>query len=215
MLRSPAFSSQVSTSASLAFLVVLAGATDSLMFSHSSELLAVYMSGNTSHLGVYLAQQKWQLAAPLASVVATFFVSATAGAWMGQRLGPWRGPVVLTITTLFLFVAGSLARKEYSLATVLCIAIAMGLLNQVLAKELGVTFITGSLIRLSRAIVERNTPAILNGVTHGVAWVAGAMTGAFMDRGLQSPTLLYLASAGIAGAFVSAAWISSRGTGAA
>ncbi len=194
----------------LAFLVMLAGGTDALMFTHSSDLLAVYMTGNSSRLGLFIVQHEWRLAAPLAAVIGTFFLSTTAGAWIGTRAGRWRGPVVLAIAAIPLGAAWFVAREEYSPGTVLCIAVSMGLLNQVLAKEPGVTFITGSLIRLGRAVVDRKVDAILNGATHWIAWIAGAMAGASLDLPFESPALLYLSAGAFAGALISAMWIASR-----
>ncbi|WP_345814510.1 YoaK family protein [Paraburkholderia sp. PREW-6R] len=188
----------------LCLLVAVAGMTDSLMFMHSSDLLAVYMSGNTSKLARSLALGQWPALAALAGVIAAFFATTTVAAWLGKFVGRWRATLNLALTAVLLCVAWPLAHEQYSAGAVMLIAAAMGALNQVLADEPGVTFITGALVRLSRSLVERDAHAVVTGVLRWLAWLAGAMIGTLLDIRVEAPTLLLLAIGTAMGALICA-----------
>jgi uncharacterized membrane protein YoaK (UPF0700 family) len=199
----------------LCLLVAVAGMTDSLMFMHSSDLLAVYMSGNSSKLGRSLALGQWPALAALAGVIATFFATTTFAAWLGKLVGHWRPSINLALTAILLCVAWPIAHEQYSPGAVMLIAAAMGAFNQVLADEPGVTFITGALVRLSRSIVERDAGAIVTGVLRWLAWLAGAVTGTLLDIRVEAPTLLLLALGTGIGALVCALRTRPPGTSVA
>jgi uncharacterized membrane protein YoaK (UPF0700 family) len=83
---------------------------------------------------------------------------------------------------------------------VLLVAVAMGLINQVLADEPGVTFITGTLVRLGRAIADVNLQAIGKDASRWLAWLVGAALGTLLDNRLEAFSALVFAIVFVVGA---------------
>jgi uncharacterized membrane protein YoaK (UPF0700 family) len=180
------------------FLMLLAGATDTLIFTHSKELLAVYMTGNSSKLGQSVAHGDWGTVLPLVAVIGSFVAATTLGAWLGKHAGRWREPLLMVILSLLL------ASEKFSVATVMLVAAAMGMLNQVLANEPGVSFITGTLVKLGRAVADGQRKDILIGVLRWIAFALGALAGALLEPQAKTLMLLLISSAAMAGALAMA-----------
>ncbi|WP_277964270.1 YoaK family protein [Pseudomonas sp. RIT-To-2] len=188
---------------SLLPLLALAGATDALMIVHSKDLLAVYMTGNSTKLGDFLALAEWARVAEIASVIAMFVFAATFATWLGDRGGRWRASLVLMLVGVLLMLAGPLAAQApqpYALATVLVVAAAMGALNQVRVDEPGVTFVTGSLVKLGRCLAGGRWLPATDALLRWLCFLAGALAGALIDSHLGTRTLLLLGALATAGA---------------
>lgn len=178
-----------------ALLFMVAGATDALIYLHSRDLLAVYMTGNSSHIGRHIGEGNWVGIAPLAAVIVAFFSATTLGAWLGRRVGRWRPTVILLLTALLMSASMPFARgDDYPFITVLLIAAAMGMLNQVSGNESGVTFLTGMLVRTGRAFAEGNFRAGLDGLMRWSALVAGAALAIPLNAHLGPHALLAIAA---------------------
>lgn len=202
-----------STTAAIAWsvlpLLALAGATDSLMILHSKELLAVYMTGNSTKLAGYLVQNAWAKAGEIASVIGTFLLATTLAAWVGNRAGHLRSGLLLLVAGLCLAIAAPLAMHtpdKYSLATVLAIAAAMGVLNQVRGDEPGVTFVTGSLVKAGRCLAAGELSAAMDALLRWVCFLIGAVLGTLLDGYLGAATLWVLGALAAFGAL--AVWLS-------
>ena len=197
-------------------LVALAGATDALMILHSKMLLAVYVTGNSAKAGVMFAHGVASLPGALLTVVGVFFGATTAAAWLGGRLDRWRAPCLLAAVGALLAVASLLVRDAasgagYPLAAVLWIAAAMGTLNQVLADEPGVTFITGALVRGGRALARGDWAGAVAAAVRWHRLVAGAVAAATLEASQASWTLAAVAGAAL---LVAAGWwLRLRGAG--
>lgn len=177
-------------------LTAIAGATDAVIFQHSKELLAVYMTGNTTKVGEFAVQGQWTSVAPLLAVIASFLLATTVAAWVGQRLGNWRASVVLILSAVLMACAAPLAALQpqpFSLATVALIAAGIGCLNQALAAEPGVSFITGVLVKTGRALAAGRWPEALSDVLRWLALLLGALLGSVLTSVFGSATLLVIA----------------------
>jgi uncharacterized membrane protein YoaK (UPF0700 family) len=183
-------------------LVAIAGGTDALIMLHSKELLAVYMTGNSTRLGQSLLAGAWDRTLPLLCVVASFFSSATLAAWLGARLPAWRASICLAMTALLLACALPYAGGNYAPAVTCLIASGIGAINQVRADEFGVSFITGTLIRVTRHIAEGRFGAAATGMARWMALVVGAALGSLLDFLYGSGALAILASAAAVGALL-------------
>jgi uncharacterized membrane protein YoaK (UPF0700 family) len=133
-------------------LVALAGGIDALMILHSKQLLAVYMTGNSTKLGQSVVQGAWTQAGPLLAIIASFLCATTLGAWLGAKASHWRAAALLMLTAVLLLIAAPFAGDQYSLGVICLIAAAMGIINQARADQPGVTFITGILVRTGRQL---------------------------------------------------------------
>lgn len=177
-------------------LTAIAGATDAVIFQHSKELLAVYMTGNTTKVGEFAVQGQWTSVAPLLAVIASFLLATTVAAWVGQRLGNWRASVVLILSAVLMACAAPLAALQpqpFSLVTVALIAAGIGCLNQALAAEPGVSFITGVLVKTGRALAAGRWPEALSDVLRWLALLLGALLGSVLTSVFGSATLLVIA----------------------
>lgn len=199
----PSHSSPTAIAWSLLPLLALAGATDALLIVHSKDLLAVYMTGNTTKLGGFVAQAGWDRAGEIAGVIATFVLGAAFAAWLGNRVGRWRVCLVLMLAGALLLLAEPLAAQApqpYSLATVLMVAAAMGTLNQVRVDEPGVTFVTGSMVKLGRCLAAAHWPGVADALLRWLCFLIGALLGAWIDNRLGAETLLVIGALAILGA---------------
>ena len=185
-------------------VVALAGAVDALVLMHAHDLLAVYMTGNTSKLGDALASGLWSHAKPLLCIIAVFFAATTLAAWIGSRVGPWRAPVVLIACAAGLASAACLAGADYSLATICLIAASMGTLNQVRSDQSGVTFITGTLVSVGRQVAHGRMGDAALGALRWVSFLVGACIGTVLDASAKSGSLAILAGVATAIALVTA-----------
>ncbi len=175
-------------------LLWLAGSTDAIAFVHGQELLAVYVTGNTTKLGGALLASNWARVLPLATLFATFAAATTLGAVLRRHLEPWGEAAVLALVAGLLGAAMAVAGEPFPLRKVLLIAGAMGALNQVLPSEPGATFITGTLVRFGRAMAAGKLGDAGGSLLRWVAFLAGAGVGALAETrygslGLAVPTV--------------------------
>ncbi|MCK8782942.1 DUF1275 domain-containing protein [Roseomonas sp. NAR14] len=197
--------------AAIAALVFLAGATDALMVTHSRDLLAVYMTGNSSKLAHALARADWRAAAPIATVILCFVAATTLAALLGRHCGRWRPAVVLLLVAALLAGAVPLAGEKLPILALLPIAAAMGAINQARGDDPGVTFVTGALVRLGRALAEGSAAKAGAGLLRWLALLAGAAAGALLDARHGPATLLFVAAGAAIGAALAALRVVMRG----
>lgn len=174
-------------------LVSVAGLTDATLYLHSKELLAVYMTGNTSKLAQFIQQGNVQKALPLLTLIVAFLASTTFSAWLGNRLGRWRAPVLLMLVALLLGIAWPASDADYPLAVVIAIALGMGALNQISASEPGVTFITGTLVKLGRLLASGECRQAWPLALRWLVWLTAAFVGAVLDHRYPQYLLLFIA----------------------
>ena len=179
-----------STSLFVLLLVAAAGLTDALLYLHSKEMLAVYMTGNSSKMAQFFQTGNLEKALPLLAIIITFVVGTTLGAWLGNRASSWRAPQLLLLVTLLLLAAWPFTASQYPLIAVLPIAAAMGVLNQVRSSEAGVTFLTGTLVRLGRALATGQLRSASLYITRWLVWFLAAFAGAAIDSHLPQTSLL-------------------------
>lgn len=176
-------------------LLALAGATDALLILHSKELLAVYMTGNTTKLGGFMDQFDWAKAGQIALVIGVFVLATVLAAWGGKRRHRARASLTLLVVGILLALAAPSAiaqEQPFTLTTVLLITAAMGVLNQVRDDEPGVTFVTGSLVKLGRCLAAGKLGSAADALLRWLCFLIGAVLGALLDRRLGGSTFLLL-----------------------
>jgi uncharacterized membrane protein YoaK (UPF0700 family) len=141
-------------------LSAVAGYVDSIGFLHLGGLFVSFMSGNSTRLGVSVAQGHWQNAAEASGLIVLFVVGAAAA---------------------FCYAFGL---SNIAIAT---IVLAMGLENAVFQIDggagLGLTYVTGTLVKVGQLVAA----ALAGGARWGwlpnlllwAALVAGAVAGAY------------------------------------
>jgi uncharacterized membrane protein YoaK (UPF0700 family) len=188
-------------------IAILAGFVDAIGFVESSGFFVSFMTGNSTRLAVGLAQ--WQGAAAIAgSIIAVFVAGVVAGSLVAARAGPRRSPVILALVAALLLLAIGLRAVLPGWPPVICLALAMGVVNAALSGQdgavVGVTYMTGTLVQMGHKIANA-----LRGEGDGrwlghlwlwTALVAGAVAGArtVLWSALVAYALAALFAAGLA-----------------
>ena len=135
-------------------LSALAGYVDAVGFLHLRGLYVSFMSGNSTRMGVALAQGQWVSASELLALIALFVIGAGAGSLIVLGHGVHRQPWVL-LAEAALLAAGALAYAfDLPNAAIAAIVLAMGLENAVFQIKggagLGLTYVTGALVKVGQ-----------------------------------------------------------------
>ena len=135
-------------------LSALAGYVDAVGFLHLGGLYVSFMSGNSTRMGVALAQGQWVSASESLGLIALFVIGAAAGSLIVLGHGVHRQPWVL-LAEAALLAAGALAYAfDLPNAAIAAIVLAMGLENAVFQIKggagLGLTYVTGALVKVGQ-----------------------------------------------------------------
>jgi uncharacterized membrane protein YoaK (UPF0700 family) len=170
-------------------LTALAGYIDAIGFIRLSGLYTSFMSGNTTQMGVSVAQGALGQAALPAVLIATFLLGSTVASGLSiVTPAPWKTAVVLAYEALLLLGAFALGLQmpEMGLASFF-LALAMGAQNAVLGSvqgfRAGTTFITGALFSLGQKLAASftGTGPAFGWIGDAAVWLAllvGAIAGA-------------------------------------
>ena len=151
-----------------AALSALAGYVDAIGFIELGGFFVSFMSGNTTRLGVGLAESATAASLALA-LVAAFVSGVVAGSLVGRASGSRRLPAVLALVAVVLTAAASIGSLGMPGAAAALMAFAMGAENTAFEREgevsIGLTYMTGTLVKLG----QRATAALLGG--DRLAWL--------------------------------------------
>lgn len=184
-------------------LAGLAGLVDATGFVVAGGYFTSFMSGNTTRLGVELAQSPALALVPL-GLIAAFLAGVIGGAMIGRCVGGRRKPVLLAIITIMLASGAGLLAAGLPAIFLALSALAMGLANNVFARDgevtVGVTYMTGALVRFGQGIAARLSGAVMESA-RGYGWLwsalaAGAAAGGALCR--AAPVWAAGAAAGLA-----------------
>jgi len=141
-------------------LAALAGFVDGSGFLLAGGYFVSFMSGNTTRLAVNLAHEPALALTPIL-LIAGFVSGVAAGAVLAERAGRWRKAAVLSLVTSVLVVAALCANAGWVAACLAALVFAMGALNNTFRRNgevaFGLTYMTGSLVRLGQGIAARVT----------------------------------------------------------
>lgn len=168
----------------------IAGFVDATGFLAANGYFVSFMSGNTTRLGADLATSPMAAWFP-AVLIAGFVVGVTGGALLAQTARSRRKSAVLALTASLLAAAASGAMLAWPMVAVMLLLVsAMGVLNNTFQRQgevaVGLTYMTGALVRMGQGIAARITGRGEDGWTAWlVLWVAlatGAVCGAVTWR---------------------------------
>jgi uncharacterized membrane protein YoaK (UPF0700 family) len=135
-------------------LSALAGYVDAIGFLHLGGLFVAFMSGNSTRMGVSLAEGHWSSAAESLGLIALFVVGAAAGSLIVLGPGDNRQPLVLLVEASLLAASALCYALGLSIVPVAAMVLAMGLENAVFQIEggagLGLTYVTGALVKVGQ-----------------------------------------------------------------
>jgi len=167
----------------------VAGYVDGIGFIHLGGLFVSFMSGNSTRLGVSLADGNWMNVIEALALIGVFVVGAACGSLIVRRLGRYRQAFVLLLEALFLAAAGTSYHLGWPLLPIGMIVMAMGLENAVFEVEggtgIGLTYVTGTLVKVGQGIA-----ALLSGGKRW-SWLPNLLLWAALVIGAATGTLAY------------------------
>ncbi len=138
-----------------AVLAALAGYVDASGFIATGGYFVSFMSGNSTRLGIGIAQAR-DTSTIAGALIAAFLCGVVAGALIGDRAGDRRRPAILAILSLLLAASAAAVSLGRTIIAVALLAVAMGVENNVFERDgevsLGVTYMTGSLVKMGQRI---------------------------------------------------------------
>ena len=193
-------------------LALLAGSVDATGFVVAGGYFTSFMSGNTTRLGVELSATPTLVAMPLA-LIASFLGGVIGGALLRRRIaeGNSKRALLGVIASLLAMACGSMV-LGFDTGFLLLAALAMGVANNVFSRDgevtVGVTYMTGALVRFGQGIAAHLSGQPLTGSRgYGLLWAAlalGALAGGALC--LHDPRYAALASVAIALTLVAGAF---------
>jgi uncharacterized membrane protein YoaK (UPF0700 family) len=191
-------------------LSALAGYVDGIGFLHLGGLFVSFMSGNSTRMGVSLAEADWLKAAEAFGLIVLFVIGAAVGSLIVLGRGARRQPLLLLVEAALLAVAALCHASGRSHAAIAAIVLAMGLENAVFQIDggagLGLTYVTGALVKAGQLLAVAVTGgARFAWVPNLLLWaalVAGSAVGALGYAWLNLAAIWFAAAAalGLAGA---------------
>jgi uncharacterized membrane protein YoaK (UPF0700 family) len=188
-------------------LAALAGLVDATGFVVAGGYFTSFMSGNTTRMGVELVHSPALALTPLA-LIGAFLAGVTGGAMVGRRFAGRHKRVLLGLVALLLTAGAGLLATGLAVPFLGLAAMAMGLANNVFVRDgevtVGVTYMTGALVRFGQGIAARLAGAPLESTRgYGLLWSALAL-GAAAGGGLCLVAPLW--AAGLASVAAVALW---------
>ncbi len=167
-------------------LSALAGYVDGIGFIHLGGLFVSFMSGNSTRLGVALADGQYHGAAEAMGLIALFVVGAAAGSLIAFGKGRYRQSLILLVEALLLAVAAGCYMLGWPATAIAAIVLAMGLENSVFqiggGAGIGLTYMTGALVKVGQGLASALTGGArwswLPNLLLWAALVAGSLLGA-------------------------------------
>jgi uncharacterized membrane protein YoaK (UPF0700 family) len=187
-------------------LSALAGYVDAIGFLHLGGLFVSFMSGNSTRMGVSLAEGQWASALESLGLIALFVIGAAAGSLIVLGRGVNRQPWVLLVEASLLGAAALAYAFDQSNVAVAAIVLAMGLENAVFQIHggggLGLTYVTGALVKVGQLAAV----ALTGGARWGwapnllfwAALVAGSLCGASAYHWINLAAIWFAAGSALA-----------------
>jgi uncharacterized membrane protein YoaK (UPF0700 family) len=192
-------------------LSALAGYVDGIGFIHLGGLFVSFMSGNSTRMGVSLADGHWHDAAQALGLIALFVIGAALGSLIVLGRGANRHRYnaqswVLLVEAMLLAAAAGCDALGLPQIAVAAIVLAMGLENAVFQIDggagLGLTYVTGALVKAGQLIAA----ALRGGERWGwmpnlllwAALVTGSLCGALAYHWLTLAAIWFAAGAAFA-----------------
>jgi uncharacterized membrane protein YoaK (UPF0700 family) len=187
-------------------LSALAGYVDGIGFLHLGGLFVSFMSGNSTRLGVYIAEGHWQNAAQAIGLIALFVTGAGAGSLIVLGRGNHRQCRVLLVEALLLAAAALAYTLGLPDIAISAMVLAMGLENAVFQTQvgasLGLTYITGALVKVGQlgaaALMGRDRWSWAPNLLLWAALVTGAVCGTLAYHWINLAAIWFAAAAALA-----------------
>jgi uncharacterized membrane protein YoaK (UPF0700 family) len=191
-------------------LSALAGYVDGIGFLHLGGLFVSFMSGNSTRLGVHLAEGHWSNAAEAIGLIALFVTGAALGSLIVSMRSAFSQCQVLLAEALLLAAAALCYGFGLAPLAIAAMVLAMGLENSVFQVEggagLGLTYMTGALVKVGQlaaaALTGGRRWAWLPNLLLWAALVVGAVCGALAYKWINLAAIWFAAGWALALSFI-------------
>jgi uncharacterized membrane protein YoaK (UPF0700 family) len=191
-------------------LSALAGYVDGIGFLHLGGLFVSFMSGNSTRLGVKLAEGHWRDATEATGLIVLFVIGAALGSLIVSTRSAFSQCWVLLAEGLLLAAAALCYALGMSSVAIAAIVLAMGLENSVFQVEggagLGLTYMTGALVKVGQfaaaALTGGRRWAWLPNLLLWAALVVGAICGALAYKWINLAAIWFAAGWALALSFI-------------
>ena len=164
----------------------IAGYVDGIGFIHLGGLFVSFMSGNSTRMGVSLANGHYDNAMEALGLIALFVLGAGIGSLIAFGKGRYRQTLILLVETMLLAAAAGCYMRGWPGVAIAAIVLAMGLENSVFqiggSAGIGLTYMTGALVKVGQGLAAAITGGPrwtwLPNVLLWAALVAGSLLGA-------------------------------------
>ncbi len=137
---------------------MLAGLIDAVGFLSSGGFFVSFMSGNSTRLGIGIAEQSPYVIL-VALLLVSFVLGVTGGSSVGRRAvlsNQRRQVLLLSAMAALLFVAPWVALSGWMAAALCLVAFCMGLENTLFERDgsvsFGLTYMTGALVKIGQGL---------------------------------------------------------------
>ena len=187
-------------------LSALAGYVDGIGFLHLGGLFVSFMSGNSTRLGIGIAEGNWSNAMEASGLIALFVTGAAGGSLIVLGRSTNRQAWVLFVEALLLSIAALCYTSGLPSAAIVAMVLAMGLENAVFQIDggagLGLTYITGALVKvgqlLGAALIGGARWTWLPNLLLWASLVAGAVGGATAYHWINLAAIWFAAALALA-----------------
>jgi uncharacterized membrane protein YoaK (UPF0700 family) len=187
-------------------LSALAGYADGIGYLHLGGLFVSFMSGNSTRLGVSLADGHFGAAAQAFGLIVLFIAGAACGSLIVLGRSRFSQCRLLLVEGALLTVAALCHAFGLDGFAISAIVLAMGLENAVFQIEggagLGLTYVTGALVKVGQLMAAALTGGARFGwVPNLLLWaalVAGSLAGALAYRWINLAAIWFAAAAALA-----------------
>lgn len=136
--------------AAAVLLAAVAGCADAIGFLSLDGLFLSFMTGNVTRAGIAAQEHYWNVAGLAIGIVFLFVGGVAAGTLVGLRMRRGRAGLLLLMAAVLIAASAWLAMRTDRIG-VPTLVMAVGLLNTVF-PGIGVTYLTGTLVRVGEAI---------------------------------------------------------------
>ncbi len=139
----------------------LAGYADGIGYLYLGGLFVSFMSGNSTRMGVSLADGHFQAAAEALGLIVLFVVGAACGSLIVLGRSRYSQSWVLLMEAMLLALAALSYFFDFDRVAIAAIVLAMGLENAVFQIDggsgLGLTYVTGALVKIGQLMAAALT----------------------------------------------------------
>jgi len=181
-------------------LAALAGWVDAVGLTHGFHIYLSFMSGNTTNLAGFVAQQHWQPAGMVACVILLFVAGSVAGECVARPGWRFGRTVILLLEAAALSLAVAL---DCGLPAAFAMGVQTSVMHRSEGQSVSLAYVTGTLVQVGRSLAAGHFRIAGLHATLWFSLTAGAVAGMLLAGpslrlAMVTPAIAAVLLAGIA-----------------